>query len=143
LRIKTTLYLSIILTVFVVQAIANPIPFTQYGLEVLTIALFVPYFGRANSIKILLTLASISNIESIPFLVYLFQSWPAICRSTLKFGSLMNLLPYPILVPILSSNLFMITFVFGFLYLATTLGLLQLIRIFERAGIYDRLGFSS
>jgi hypothetical protein len=83
LKSKTILYLSIIISSFFVGKIFNPIPVTNYALYVIVTALFMPYFGKLNCIKIVVVLLSVSMVQDIPFYLMFYQQWPSIYSSVM------------------------------------------------------------
>jgi hypothetical protein len=81
LKSKSILYLSIIISSFFVGKLFNPIPVTNYALYVIVTAMFLPYFGRGNSVKIVFVLLSVSMVQDIPFYLMFYQQWPSIYAS--------------------------------------------------------------
>lgn len=75
LKTKTLIYLSIIISAYIVGKLFNPIPMANYAFYIIVTALFVPYFGKLGALKILVGLSSISLLMDIPFLIAVASQW--------------------------------------------------------------------
>ena len=78
---KTTLYLSIILTAWLIGKLFNPIPLSNYAFYLIIVALFIPYFGFWGCLKIVIFLSTVSVIQDLPFYLTFYQQWPMIFNS--------------------------------------------------------------
>lgn len=86
MKTKTILYLSIIISSFFVGKLFNPIPVTNYALYVIVTALFMPYFGKLNCVKIVVVLLSVSMVQDIPFYLMFYEQWPSYYNSIITIA---------------------------------------------------------
>jgi hypothetical protein len=167
LKTKTTIYLSIIITSWLVGKIFNPIPLSNYAFYIIVLALFKPYFGWSGTLKIAFGLVTFSIIQDIPFYLSFYQQWPSIANGVFHVvkitDSITVLIPqhnyfHPIIQPWLTNILphvtnkninslielesngivFVILTISGF-YLGVANALYALSKAYKKTGIYRRI----
>jgi hypothetical protein len=158
IRTKTTLYLSLIIGAFLIQSVANPFPFTQYGLDAVLVALFVPYFGFKNSLKIIVVLTSLSIFMALPTLLAVSLTWSDTFNGLITItAQIHNQKPkltfHPVLAPaiatfdpilyerVLQTKAFFFSFLLASCFTESIVGLYILHGLFEKLRVYKRIEF--